>query len=324
MIGSRCRASLRTLFSFGSSAVAAVCRDHSRRNLAPHKSQLIIPVIALPVLLLVTVGLAQAAPTRPSPAQPDMASSASMPPPSGYSKLIFDDRFGGTALNSSDWIPQIADQYGIWNDNGKLAYPLSAVGNDGLYNAEYGRPSRVIVNSGLTLSATRDKSQSGYTWESGYISSHRKFRFSHGYVQIRAQMPDSRTGGWGALWFLEGGGEIDLQESGFTGLGSSIVNQVVAANLHTSGNSQQFYNAGVDLSAGYHIYGMAYVPGQSITMYLDGKQVARFTSHVPTGSYAIEATMQMAQNASGWHTLVSSQTPSSLSMKISEIQVWTP
>ncbi len=253
----------------------------------------------------------------------NVEAAGTMPPPTGYTKLIFDDAFSGTTLNSNKWIPQIADQYGIWSNNGKLAYPLSAVGNQGLNNAEYGSPSGVIVNDGLKLLAKKDTSQPGYTWRSGYITTHGKFTFSGGYVQIRARMPDSRTGGWGALWFLEGGGEIDLQESGFTALGSAIVNRVMSANLRTPGNTQQFYNTGVDLSAGYHTYGMAYLPGQSITMYFDGKQVARYTSNVPTGAYTIVATMQMAQNASSWHTVVSSQTPSPLIMKISEIQVWT-
>jgi beta-glucanase (GH16 family) len=299
----------------------------ARRGLHIHRGipRAAIQIIIFAFLLLATIGVMEPVPPQQALAGPSaVEASTTMPPPAGYSKLIFDDAFSGTTLNSTKWIPQIANQYGIWNDNGKLPYPLSAVGNQGLYDAEYGRPSRVIVNDGLWLSAARNHSEPGYSWESGYITTHGKFKFSSGYVQIRAEMPDSRTGGWGALWFLEGGGEIDLQESGFTAMGSSIVNQVMAANLHTSGNTQKFYNTGVDLSAAYHIYGMAYVPGKSVTMYIDGKQVARFTSSVPTGAYTLVATMQIAQNASGWHTVVSSQTPSPLSMKITEVQVWTP
>jgi beta-glucanase (GH16 family) len=84
-------------------------------------------------------------------------------------------------------------------------------------------------------------------------------------------MPDSRSGAWAGLWFLEGGGEIDLVESGYTGLGSDKVNRVMASNLHTSGNSQKLYDTGVDLSADYHVYGMDYKPGKSVTIYFDGK-----------------------------------------------------
>jgi hypothetical protein len=251
-------------------------------------------------------------------------SSSSMLPPPGYSHLIFDDMFSGLTLNSTKWIPQIADQTGIWNDNGKLPYPYSAVGNEGKYNAEYGNTDQVVVNNGLTLNAQRDNTFSGYSWKAGYIDTHNKFTFNQGFVQVRAKMPDSTTGGWASIWFLEGGGEIDLQESGYTGCGRSVVNQCLAMNLHTSGNKQILYNTGVDLSATYHIYGMEYKPGQSITMYFDGKQVAQFTSNIPTGAYTIILTETIAQNASGWHTVASNSTPSPMSpFQTSEVQVWT-
>jgi beta-glucanase (GH16 family) len=247
-----------------------------------------------------------------------------MLPPPGYSHLIFDDMFSGLTLNSTKWIPQIADQTGIWNDNGKLPYPYSAVGNEGKYNAEYGNTDQVVVNNGLTLNAQRDNTFSGYSWKAGYIDTHNKFTFNQGFVQVRAKMPDSTTGGWASIWFLEGGGEIDLQESGYTGCGRSVVNQCLAMNLHTSGNKQILYNTGVDLSATYHIYGMEYKPGQSITMYFDGKQVAQFTSNIPTGAYTIILTETIAQNASGWHTVASNSTPSPMSpFQTSEVQVWT-
>ncbi len=244
-----------------------------------------------------------------------------MSAPTGYSSLVFDDKFSGTSLDGSKWIQQIADQGGVWNNNGNLAYPLSAVGNAGGYNAEYGNPSEVAVNNGLTLNAHPDGSQSGYGWKAGYVTTHGKYYFNGGYIQIKAKMPDSRTGGWAGLWFLEGGGEIDLIECGNT-LSGVDTNRVMASNLHTSGNSQKTFDTGVDLSADYHVYGMEYKPGQSITMYLDGRQVAQFTSNVPTGAYEIILTNTLAQNASGWHTSVSSPTPSSLPMSIAEVQAW--
>lgn len=245
-----------------------------------------------------------------------------MSAPAGYSNLVFDDKFSGSSLDSSRWITDIADQYGAWRDNGKLPAPYSAVGNDGGYNAEYGDPAMVSTGSGLTLGATRSSQFSGYSWKAGYATTHGKFYFSGGFIQVKAKMPDSQTGGWAGIWFLEGGGEIDLQEAGYTALGADKVNRVIASNLHTSGNSQKFFDTGVDLSAGYHVYGMEYRPGQSITMYFDGKPFATYTSNVPTGAYEIILTNTMAQNASGWHTLVSSSTPNSLPMNVAEVQVW--
>ncbi|HEU4966172.1 MAG TPA: hypothetical protein VFT53_01660 [Candidatus Saccharimonadales bacterium] len=259
----------------------------------------------------------------PTPApSPSPTPPATLPAPNGYTNLIFDDTFSGTSLNTSRWIGQIADKNGIWDDNGKLPYPYSSVGNQGGYNAEYGSPDQVVVNNGLTLNAARSTTFSGYTWKAGYITTHGKFTFSKGYFQVRAKLPDSRTGGWAGIWFLEGGGEIDMDESGYTACGSAV-NNCIASNLNVSGNSQKFYNAGVDLSTGYHVYGMEYKPGKSITMYFDGKQTAQYTANIPTGAYTIILTETMAQNASGWHTLVSGSTPSPMSpYQISEAQVW--
>lgn len=244
-----------------------------------------------------------------------------MSAPAGYSNLVFDDKFTGSSFDSNKWIPAIADQYGIWRDNGKLPAPYSAVGNDGNYNAEYGDPAMITTGNGATLDATRSSQFSFYSWKAGYLATHGKFYFNGGYVQVKAKFPDARSGNWAGIWFLEGGGEIDLIERGNTMSGVDA-NRVMASNLHTSGNSQKVFDTGVDLSAGYHIYGMEYKPGQSVTMYLDGRQVAQFTSNVPTGAYEIILTNTMAQNASGWHTLTSSSTPSNLPMNIAEVQVW--
>lgn len=252
--------------------------------------------------------------------------AGTMSAPPGYSKLFFDDTFTGTILNSSKWIPQMSDPGGIWCGQGGINCPNSFVGYPpGHYNAEYGNPDEVVVNNGLTLNAKRDTTFSGYTWKAGYITTYNKFTFNQGYFQVRAKMPDSTTGAWAGIWFLQKGsaGEIDLQESGYTGCGSNFVNQCLAVNLHTSGNNQKIFNTGVDLSSSYHIYGMEYQPGKSITMYFDGKQIIQYTSNIPTGAYNIILTETIAQNASDWHTLVSSSTLSPLSpYQVSEVQVW--
>lgn len=245
-----------------------------------------------------------------------------MAPPHGYSHLIFEDGFVGPTLDSTKWIPQIADQNGIWQNYGALPNPLSAVGNAGKFKAEYGNPLEIAVRHGLTLTAHRDTSQKGYQWRAGYICTHGKFTFDHGYAQFRAKMPDSRTGGWGAIWFLEGGGEIDLDESGFSQIGKDKVNRIMAVDLQTPGNNQQLIDTGFDLSAGYHIYGMEYLPARSITMYLDHKQVAQFTNNIPTGAYTIVITNTIAQNTGNWHTLPTPASPAQTTMNLSEVQVW--
>jgi len=245
-------------------------------------------------------------------------------PPAQYTKLVFDDAFAGTKLDTTKWNTFMGDNGGRWGDNGQLPSPYSEVGNSNEFNAEYGNPNQITVNNGLTLNTQRDNtfSKLGYSWASGYATTAGKFSFDHGYFQVGAQIPDSTTGGWFTIWFLGGSNEMDLDESGFLGCGNSVVNQCIASNMN-NGDSQKFYNAGIDLSKGYHAYGIDYQPGKSVTIYLDGKPVTNFTKNVPTGKYFIILTNTMATSkASGWHTTVSSSAPSPIPFKVSEAQVW--
>lgn len=250
-----------------------------------------------------------------------------MAAPTGYGTLVFDDTFKGATLNASKWITEMytTGQGGLWDDQGGLQSPYSAVGNHGHLNAEYGNPDQVVVNNGVILNATRDSSFPGYTWKAGYLMTNNKFSFDHGFAQFRARMPDSRSGAWAAFWFLEGGGEIDLQESGFTHCGTAAVNMCFANNLNTTGNSQIFHNVGTDMSTGYHTYGMRYVPGKLIAMYFDGKLMTSYTKNVPTGKMVIVMTETMASSqTTGWHTVTNSSTPSPVNspFRILEAQVW--
>ena len=254
------------------------------------------------------------------------SSGGSMPAPPGYSNLVFDDMFPGTSLNSSKWIAEIGDTSSFpWNNNGALTPPISG-GNSGGYEAEYFSPTQVAVNNGLTISATTSSAESGYTWKSGVIDTHGRFTFTHGFVQIRAKMPDMTTGMWPGFWFLEGGAEIDLIEGGFTECpdGASAADRCMASDWWGTGSSQQlFYDTGENLSAGYHIYGMQYLPGNSISMYFDGKQVANYTDSIPSGAYTIIISLAVANpSATGWRTLTSGSTPKPSLLHVSEVQVW--
>ena len=124
---------------------------------------------------------------------------------------------------------------------------------------------------------------------------------------------------WADFWFLEGGGEIDLQEAGYL-LGSANVNNVLAMNYH-GGGSQVIVNTGVDLSADYHVYGMEYIPGQSIKMYLDGVLRATYTENIPTGAYEIIIALEVAgPQAAGWHTVAGSS--GQYEVDVSEVQAY--
>ena len=247
------------------------------------------------------------------------------PPPSGYTKTVLDDKFSGTQLNTATWNTYAGDGFGRWDDNGKLPAPYSEIGNSGEFNAEYGDPSEVTVNNGLTLGVNSSNKFSNlkYSYSAGYITSYGKFTFDHGYYQICTKIPDSNTGGWFTIWFLSPDGlkEMDLDESGFTSCGSPV-NGCIHSNLNNS-DVEKWYQTNTDLSAGYHALGLDYRPGNSVEIYYDGKPIISFTKDIPTGPfYALVTSTMATSKTSDWHTIISSATPSSFAFKVSEIQVW--
>jgi beta-glucanase (GH16 family) len=258
--------------------------------------------------------------------------------PSGYasSDLVFNDSFSGTSLDSS-WNPYITDNNARgwpWNSNGS-----GGSGPGGTYDADYDTSGQISVNGGLSLTAIRQSINginSGvhqtYPITSGYVSSYHRFEYNGGYLQISMRAPGG-GGAWPALWMLPGssaGGvgdnfEIDLQEGGFTS--GSNVNHNMAWHLHTpSGTYGGVVNTGIDLTAGYNTYGLDWVPGRSITWYLNGVQIAQVTSAqatIPNEPMEVLVGNQVANsNASGWHTILDSSTPNSTQMQIGDVQLY--
>jgi hypothetical protein len=89
-----------------------------------------------------------------------------------------------------------------------------------------------------------------------------------------------------------------------------------------NGSPQSLTDTGKDLSNDYHVYGMEYRPGVSIKMYLDGMLMATYTTNIPTGAFTIALSLQVAQNASSWHTGVTASTPSPSVFAVSDVQVY--
>jgi len=259
-----------------------------------------------------------------------------MAPPVGYSagQLIFDDQFSGTSLNSAHWSPFMAGQGGqFWNSAG-LPAGDSAAGTH--FFQTYYSPSQVTVNNGLSLTMVHDTKYSslGYGYRSGVVTTYQKFTLRSGYVQIKAKMPDASLGGWPAIWFIDpnsgrgGSQEIDLQEGGFTakaaGLpGDTPENRIFVSTYHTpSGSQSNFsYVTPKPMNAGFNIYGMQYIPGQSIKTYFNGRLVGSWTQNISTAPYEIVIdNVQAAAHASGFHTTGESPDPSVLS--VAEVQAY--
>jgi hypothetical protein len=230
-----------------------------------------------------------------------------------------------------------------------MGEPSSAISGPNGNNADYDLPS--FIYSGITLSDgsiglglenEQGTNATGYTWTGSVICSMpctttfngtqytcKGYTFNNAYVEVNAQMPFSEYGDWPAIWFLaapgSSGPEIDLHEGGFTD-GSYYADTVMHSTLwYANGTNSEFaYPTGVDLSAGFHKYGIAYKSGSYVKIYFDGTLIKQWTSNVPTGSYFIIVNNSMASSlTAGWHTQITpGQTGSSNWMGVKSVSVY--
>jgi hypothetical protein len=269
--------------------------------------------------------------TAPAPAP------APMPTPAGYTdqQMIFDDKFSGTALDTTKWNTYLGAGGVVWNDFGTLPSPYSGpnIPGSGFEAAMFG-PSQVSVDNGLTMTATRNSNQysSTYPWISGVVTTEGKFSLptTGWYVQVEAKMPDQSQGMWPSIWFLPGTAstpvnEFDGYEGGFLG---SDPNEVMHSDYFADqGQQASAYSVGTDVTAGYHVYGFQFLPGNSVTAYFDGNQVWKVSAAngiTITGEpYEIMLELEVATQAtSNWHTLTSAGTPSA-TINIAEVKAFS-
>jgi hypothetical protein len=286
------------------------------------------PIVGMATAMSTTFGIATSAST----------SQTEMSPPAGFTsnQMIFDDDFAGTCLDTTKWVTYLGSSGAVWNNNGRLPLPYSGPTVPGAGNeaAMFG-PSQVKVDNGLTLTAQRNTNQyaSTYPWISGVVTTEGKFSLppTGWYVQVKARMPDQSLGMWPAIWFLPGVpgtafNEIDGYEGGF--LGSGDPNTLMNTNYFADqGQNDQVIPLGFDVNAGYHVYGIQFIPGQSITAYVDERQVyqllASSNDTITSEPYQIMLELQVAtQQTSGWHTATNPSTPTS-TMSVAEVQAYS-
>ncbi len=275
--------------------------------------------------------------TSPSPSQSNPAIST----PPGYTsqQLIFDDRFAGTSLDTTKWTTYLGAQGIVWNNHDTIPSPYSAPNVPGFGGeaAMFG-PSQVSVDNGLTLTAQRNTNQYAktYPWISGVVTTEGKVSLpSTGwYVQVKAKMSDMTAGMWPAIWFMPDTKtstvpEIDLFEGGWR---SANPNEIMHSDYggsatQYSGYRDIVYDTGSDLSAGYHVYGIQYIPNVAVKYFLDGnlmfEQVESDKGGVVAGTYELLLELQVAsQQTSNWHT-VPTDTTESASMAIAEVKAYS-
>jgi beta-glucanase (GH16 family) len=108
--------------------------------------------------------------------------------PSGW-RLILDEDFDGAAVDPQRWdtlYPNAKDEGCTIASNEELEW--------------YQRDDVLVENSLLRLRAQR-RSVNGFAYTSGCVSSHDRFYYQYGYLEMRARVPAGR-GLWPALWMM--------------------------------------------------------------------------------------------------------------------------
>ncbi len=189
----------------------------------------------------------------------------------GYN-LVFSDEFNGTELDSSKWVTQY-----LWGDelviNSEEQHYVDILNKpDFGFNPFSFDGESVTINSIRTPNNLLEQAF-GQEYLSGVMTSYDSFKFTYGYVEIRAQLPYGR-GLWPAFWLLnayyvDDKPEIDIME-------------FIGHNQDTVYHTYHYYDSdgdlrstesegtkGSDWTNGWHTYAVEWLPGQLI-FYVDG------------------------------------------------------
>ncbi|WP_299315003.1 family 16 glycosylhydrolase [uncultured Aquimarina sp.] len=179
----------------------------------------------------------------------------------GYSQcseLIFNDEFSGNSVDLSKWS----------FDNGDGCPTLCGWGNA---EEQWYQPENTTVQNGNLVITTRNEAAGGKQFTSSKLITAGKFNSRYGRYEASIKLP-SAGGIWPAFWMLpENGswpftGEIDIMESQHKNPES------VGGTVHYSNGGWQYngreFNAGLDLSAGFHEYAVEWEPTE-IRWYVD-------------------------------------------------------
>lgn len=261
-------------------------------SLHKHTKRILQSVIGLAVLLSPTCALAD--------------------PPSGNSWVqTFSDDFNGTKLDTKKW----GTCY-WWSDNGCT--------NGGSGDVNWYQNDEISVDNGTLHLRAQKRKMNGYDYTSGMISSHDRYGFQYGYVEMRAKLPKGK-GFWSTFWLIPSARnvwppEIDIVEY----LGATPKTDHMTLHYGKDGNSHKSSSSwwtGPDLSLDYHTYGLLWEPDK-LVWYVDGVERKVYTDKANIPAMPMQILATFALGAAWTNTPPDATTPFPSNFDIDYIKVW--
>lgn len=184
-------------------------------------------------------------------------------PPEGW-KLVFQDNFDGTQLDTSKW-----------------STTMEFIGTHGpRYHNEfylsYTMDDDVVVSGGVLSLSTQRRTVTGpespgtFDYTQGLVSSHDKFAFTQGYIEIRAKYPGGK-GLWPCLWLMpqQQGWPPEFDIAEYYGSQHTMHYGLAHGGLYNPTWDSTWDNTD-DYEGGWHTYSLEWSPDRAVWKF-DGK-----------------------------------------------------
>lgn len=224
--------------------------------------------------------------------------------------MIFEDEFNAPSLNTSIWTSG-------WFGTG-ITGPINSAETTCYDSAQVTEPGdgylqmHLIPQQETCKGSTRPYTGSVIsTNPSDGVAGHTGFQFTYGYVEFKADLPDSRSGAvanWPGTFSTGQNWPTDGENDTAEGLGGQVCYHFHSPSGAPGGCASGNYT-------GWHTFGSDWEPGV-VTYYYDGIQVGKITTGITSSPQYL--VLDNSQGSYGGSTRI----PSDMSMRIKYVRVW--